>query len=103
MPGGAGNGKIPGRDQDMGTASLRHPVTGAVYTDASGNVRVEHDGRVGLFRKDGAWIEGDLREADPMMCIWIAGHNYEGDVPFGNHRLQVNSGMGAKPGQTKKG
>ena len=87
----------------MGTASLRHPVTGAVYTDASGNVRVEHEGRVGLFRKDGAWIEGELRDADPMMCIWIAGHNYEGDVPFGNHRLQVNSGMGAKPDQTKKG
>jgi hypothetical protein len=86
----------------MGTASLRHPVTGAVYTDASGNVRVESAGRVGLFRKDGSWIEGELREADPMMCIWIAGHNYDGDVPFGNHRLQVNSGMGVKPDAQKK-
>lgn len=78
----------------MGTARLAHPVTGAIYSDAAGNVKVEHNGLVGLFRKNGSWIEGDLRTCDPMMCIWIAGHNYEGEVPFGNHRLQVNSGIG---------
>jgi hypothetical protein len=78
----------------MGTARLVHPVTGAIYSDVAGNVKVEHEGRQGLFRKNGAWIEGDLRTCDPMMCIWIAGHNYEGEVPFGNHRLQVNSGIG---------
>jgi hypothetical protein len=53
---------------------LRHPVSGAVYdSSADGLVRVETpDGRVGFFRGDGSHDHGDLREADPQVCGWIA-------------------------------
>ena len=60
---------------------LRHPYTHALYelTD-DGHVRVTaRDGRTGRFRPDGMWVDGELREADPHLCGWVAGprvHNH---------------------------
>lgn len=63
---------------------LRHPFTRALYEqDGHGNVRVSLDGKVGLFRPDGTWIEGDIYEADPQLCGWIAGPK------VAHHRLQA--------------
>ena len=39
-------------------------------------VRVEDGERTGLFQKDGRWIEGELREADPQFCGWVAGDRH---------------------------
>ena len=51
---------------------LRHALTGAIYTVQSGpegdRVLVEMpDGRQGLFNRDGTWVRGELREADPHL------------------------------------
>ena len=56
------------------SGGLRHPFGGALYalTD-EGNVWVDNEGRNGVFRPDGSWVEGELREADPQFCGWIAG------------------------------
>ena len=56
------------------SGGLRHPFGGALYalTD-EGNVWVDNEGRTGVFRPDGSWVEGELREADPQFCGWIAG------------------------------
>jgi len=80
----------------MGTARMTHPVSGDVYTDEGGNVRVDSGGKTGLFRRDGSWISGELRQADPMMCIWMAGHNFGDSVPFRNQRLQKDHGVGRR-------
>ena len=49
---------------------LRHPFTRALYEqDGHGNIRVTIDGRSGLFRPDGTWIEGDIFEADPQLLL----------------------------------
>jgi len=62
-----------------------HPFSGALYErDDSGNVLVTRDERRGLFHADGSWIEGEIFEADPQMCNWIAGPKVR------HHRLQVN-------------
>ena len=38
---------------------MLHPVSQALYEqDGHGHVRVSLDGKVGLFRGDGSWIEG---------------------------------------------
>ncbi|HCV00307.1 MAG TPA: hypothetical protein DGL25_03815, partial [Dehalococcoidia bacterium] len=37
------------------------------------------DGRTGLFTEGGVWINGDLGEADPHMCQWLAGKQLEAD------------------------
>jgi hypothetical protein len=55
--------------------AMKHPVTGALYTAEDGKVRVEHKGQCGYFGPDGAYLHGELRHADPLMCVWIApGH-----------------------------
>jgi 3-oxoacyl-[acyl-carrier protein] reductase len=54
---------------------LRHPLSGAIYTlRDDGSVLVEdNDDREGLFRANGMWIEGELREADPHLLNFLAG------------------------------
>lgn len=54
--------------------ALRHPLTGARYEAEGPNaVRVTDGDRQGLFDRTGNWIEGDLRQCDPQMCIWLTG------------------------------
>lgn len=56
------------------SGGLRHPFTGILYIcTPDGKIRLEHDGKSGLFHRDGRWIEGELREADPHFCGWVAG------------------------------
>ena len=67
---------------------LRHPFTNALYEqDGEGNILVTDGDRTGRIRRDGSWIEGELRECDPQLCNWIAG------PIVANHRV------GATPGQ----
>jgi NAD(P)-dependent dehydrogenase (short-subunit alcohol dehydrogenase family) len=55
---------------------LRHPTTGAIYTaQADGLVRVEHEGRAGLFTPRGEWRSGELRDADLHLLGWVGGPN----------------------------
>jgi hypothetical protein len=52
----------------------RHPLTNAEYSAESKNtVRVVDGDKSGLFDRFGEWIEGDLRQCDPHMCIWLTG------------------------------
>jgi len=53
---------------------LRHPTTGALYSvQDDGLVRVELDGRSGLFTAKGEWRSGELREADLHFLGWVGG------------------------------
>jgi NAD(P)-dependent dehydrogenase (short-subunit alcohol dehydrogenase family) len=53
---------------------LRHPLSGALYESRDdGLVRVEHEGRAGLFHPDGRWHAGELRDADPHLLQWVGG------------------------------
>jgi hypothetical protein len=53
---------------------LKHPLSGAIYEESGdGHVLVSKDGRSGRFRTDGTWVDGDLRHADPHVCLWVGG------------------------------
>jgi NAD(P)-dependent dehydrogenase (short-subunit alcohol dehydrogenase family) len=53
---------------------LRHPKSGALYVlQDDGLVRVEHEGRSGIFRSDGSYVSGALRQADPHFAGWVGG------------------------------
>jgi len=53
--------------------TIRHPLSGAIYDlDDAGLVVVEKQGRVGRFQRDGTWVSGELRVADPELCRWIS-------------------------------
>lgn len=69
---------------------LVHAFTGALYEqDGDGNILVTApDGRRGCFRRDGRWISGELEEADPHLCGWVAGPQ------VANHRLKVEREAG---------
>jgi NAD(P)-dependent dehydrogenase (short-subunit alcohol dehydrogenase family) len=61
---------------------LRHPRSGALYAlQDDGLVRVEQDGRTGVFRSDGAWISGELRSADPHFAAWVGGPQLPARAP----------------------
>lgn len=56
------------------SGGLRHPFGGSLYIRTpEGQIRVEDGERWGLFHSNGRWIEGELREADPHFCGWVAG------------------------------
>lgn len=60
---------------------IRHALTGALYgLDEDGLVRVELDGRTGWFDAQGRWVRGELREAVPHLCLWIAGPQLPADA-----------------------
>jgi hypothetical protein len=50
-------------------------LSGATYDlQDDGTVRVEaRDGRVGVFDARGVWRAGELKQADPHLCLWIGG------------------------------
>jgi hypothetical protein len=56
---------------------VRHPFSGALYEPDGDLVRVTApDGRIGRFRRDGRWVDGEVREADPELCVWVGGPRY---------------------------
>lgn len=59
-------------------SGLKHPLSGAVYDIAEdGTVIVTSEDTWGRFDRDGVWVEGALRSADPQMCNWLASGVYE--------------------------
>ena len=97
---------------------LRHAITGAIYTsqnDPTGDrVHVKlPDGREGLFNRDGTWIRGELREADPhltgIVCAPDLGNRRGAealDAPAANARRGVpvpELGAASRSGERKKG
>ena len=57
------------------SGGIKHGFTGAMYRQVEVN-RVEvvmPDGRRGIFDAVGRWIEGELYEADPELCLWVGG------------------------------
>lgn len=54
--------------------TIKHPLSGALYDlTEDGHVQVSKDGRTGRFTSDGTWVDGELRQADPHLCVWIGG------------------------------
>ena len=54
--------------------AIKHPLSGAIYDlQTDGTVRVEKDGKAGIFRADGTYVSGDIYFADPHLCVWIGG------------------------------
>ena len=73
------------------TGGIRHPFSRGLYTnEGADRVRVTlPDGTFGIFDGIGRWIEGDVFEADPELCVWMSINRAEV-----SHRLSV---QGTKP------
>lgn len=76
---------------------LEHPFSGAVYTGLSGGrVEVSKGDFRGIFDFHGAWVEGELRTADPEMCRWVGTHGY---TPASRHLVGFSAPGGGVEGQ----
>jgi hypothetical protein len=54
--------------------TIKHPLSGALYDlTPNGLIQVSKNGKSGLFTGQGVWTEGEIRQADPHLCLWIAG------------------------------
>ena len=52
----------------------RHALANSEYQAESPNsVRVVDGDRWGRFDRYGAWLEGEIRNCDPQLCIWLTG------------------------------
>ena len=52
---------------------IRHPLSGYVYDlGEDGLIVVEKNGATGRFDREGNWVSGDIRTADPELCRWIS-------------------------------
>jgi hypothetical protein len=56
----------------MNTA--QHALTRAQYcAEGANSVRVVDGGKWGRFDRYGAWLEGEIMQCDPQLCIWLTG------------------------------
>lgn len=54
--------------------TIRHPLSGATYDlTTNGTIVVDKGGVSGEFTSKGVWISGELKQADPHLCLWIGG------------------------------
>ncbi len=69
-------------------ASLYHPFdTDMLYelTD-DGHIRVSGGGKSGIFTTEGRHVSGELREADPQLCVWV-GNNPDPQTQLAKSRV----------------
>jgi hypothetical protein len=53
---------------------MRHALTGAEYeAEGPDTVRVADGDRWGRFDRYGNWLEGEIIQCDPQVCIWLTG------------------------------
>lgn len=54
-------------------ASVNHPFDPETLyeLDQDGNIRLSNGNSVGIFNTQGQHLSGDIREADPQMCVWV--------------------------------
>ncbi len=74
---------------DDASGGVKHGFSGAMYVGlAEGRVQVTMpDGRRGIFNGIGRWIEGELYDADPEMCVWMCAERSKV-----SHRLSSQQG-----------
>lgn len=64
-------------------ASLYHPFeTDVLYQcDEDGNIRLTNGNSVGIFTREGVYLSGDIKHADPQLCVWV-GNNPNPETMF---------------------
>ena len=54
-------------------ANLTHPFDPSTFYEltADGNIKLSNGDKVGIFTTEGIHISGEIREADPQLCVWV--------------------------------
>ena len=64
-------------------ASIKHPFDpeSLYQLDDDGNIRITRGNAVGVFTTEGIHISGEIKQADPQLCVWI-GNNPDPETAF---------------------
>ncbi len=73
---------------------IEHALSGATYEWADDNLGpvlvTTRDGRQGRFDRNGRWLMGELRRADPELCRWIeSGGRTSGGAAARSRRFEI--------------
>lgn len=62
-------------EDENGATCLRHPLNGWLYRKVEDGIVevVTPKGVSGKFTLDARWLEGELRDANPHLCLWAGG------------------------------
>ncbi len=54
--------------------ALTHPFDAECLYELrdDGNIRVSKAGKEGIFTPAGVHVSGQIREADPQVCVWVS-------------------------------
>jgi hypothetical protein len=54
--------------------SIKHPFEPdfLYQVDENGDIRVTNGNAWGVFTKEGIHLSGDIRHADPQLCVWVS-------------------------------
>jgi hypothetical protein len=64
---------------------MKHPLSGTEYIrQDDGTVLVQGRGVEGVFTRQGVWLTGERRSADPGLCSWVADGYTGGGVKGGD-------------------
>lgn len=69
-------------------ARLTHPFDPETLYELNedGNIRLSNGNKVGIFTHEGRYLSGDIREADPQLCVWV-GNNPDPEGQLATSRL----------------
>jgi hypothetical protein len=83
----------------------RHPYQSSFYYAAYGpnRVRVKRGEQWGEFDRNGNWLDGTLRCADPTFCRWVTGeHIYNAQLIAAKSELFAPTRLAAAPSEKSK-
>ncbi len=84
---------------ENGMTCLRHPLNGWIYEHVGdGVVEVRTPkGLTGKFTADAQWLEGELKDANPHMCLWAGGYQLQpGSAPARARDISLDDDLKAK-------
>lgn len=69
-------------------ASITHPFDpDTLYqVNDDGNIRLSNGNLVGIFTAEGVYLSGDIRQADPQLCVWVANNPDPATVVYNRGR-----------------
>ena len=74
--------------------AIRHPLSGATYDlldDGTIHVKTRAN-REGIFDRHGHWLAGELKHADPHLCLWIGGKELPNRFQLAADALRASAG-----------
>ena len=68
--------------------SIKHPFDpeSLYQVDDEGNIRVSNGNQWGVFTREGRHLSGDIRHADPQLCVWV-GNNPDATTQLSRPRM----------------